>query len=622
MYQVWHNDNILSDVRDSDLTLYDTRLVQEDNLAGSFTFKMYPPHPHFGTLLKLSSWITIKKDNNTIYKGRVMDDKQLFDCSRHYVCEGKLAVLNDSIFRPFTFKGSPEDFFKQLVENHNSQVSNAQRLKPGIVTVTDPNDYINRSSVDYLSTWEVINTRLLQLLGGHIRVRYASDGDYLDYLSDYTSTATQDIRFGSNLLDITREVSAQETYTAMIPRGAEINEKRIDIVSVNNGKDYIVNEEAAAKYGIIFAPEDASTWDDVTLPVNLLHKATEALNQVGIKLKETIELSAVDLHLTDRQIAGFNIGEHINIISEPHNIRERYLLRKLEQDINNLQSTKITLGETRLTLTDMQSQSYYKTTEVSKRVDAIEKDYVTGKKIGDMIGDAAEEKVTEVMDGYINKNLVQGNNIELIVTADRKLQINAVVPENISHYQNDAGYQTEEEVLQAIEAAGTGISPTIEVASETETEYVLTISDASGSRDTPNLKGASGIAGKSAYAIAVEAGFLGSEEEWLQSLHGIPGEQGKPGEDGIAATVEVGEVITGPPGSKASVVNVGTKTAAVLVFTIPRGNTGSGGSGATGTEMFAFEIREDGHLWVISESEKAENFYINEAGHLMYRIGD
>lgn len=617
MYQVWHNEAILSDVRDNDLTLYDTRLVQEDNLAGSFTFKMFPPHPHFGTLLKLSSWITIKKDNHTIYKGRVMDDKQLFNCSRQYNCEGKLAVLNDSIFRPFTFKGSPEEFFYQLLENHNSQVSVAQQLKPGMITVTDPNDYINRSSVDYLSTWEVINTRLLQLLGGHIRVRYEADGDYLDYLSDYTSTATQDIRFGSNLLDITREVAAQETYTAMIPRGAEVNEKRIDVTSVNNGKDYIVNEEAAVKYGIIFAPEDVSTWEDVTLPVNLLHKATDALNRVGIKLKETIELSAVDLHLTDRQIAGFNIGEYINIISEPHNIRERYLLRKLEQDINNLQSTKITLGETRLTLTDMQSQSYFKATEVSKRVDAIEKDYVTGEKIGDMIGDATEEKVTEVMDGYINRNLVQGKNIEILVREDRKLQINAVVPEDISHFNNDIGYQTEEAVLQAIEAAGTGISPTVEVATETETEYVLTISDASGSRETPNLKGASG---KSAYAIAVDAGFQGNAEEWLQSLRGIPGEQGEPGE---AGTVEVGEVITGPPGSNAIVENVGTKNAAVLKFTIPRGNTGSGGNGtASGTEMFAFEIREDGHLWVTSESEKAENFYINDAGHLMYRIGD
>lgn len=30
-----------------------------------------------------------------------------------------------------------------------------------------------------------------------------------------------------------------------------------------------------------------------------------------------------------------------------------------------------------------------------------------------------------------------------------------------------------------------------------------------------------GINGKSAYEIAIEQGFLGTEEEWLNSLHGI-----------------------------------------------------------------------------------------------------
>jgi hypothetical protein len=35
--------------------------------------------------------------------------------------------------------------------------------------------------------------------------------------------------------------------------------------------------------------------------------------------------------------------------------------------------------------------------------------------------------------------------------------------------------------------------------------------------------GGSGAAGKSAYEIAVDHGFTGTEEEWLESLHGEPG---------------------------------------------------------------------------------------------------
>ena len=60
----------------------------------------------------------------------------------------------------------------------------------------------------------------------------------------------------------------------------------------------------------------------------------------------------------------------------------------------------------------------------------------------------------------------------------------------------------------------------------------------------------------------------------------IKGEQGKHGTDGAAATVAIGTVTTGEPGTMASVTNVGTDTAAVLNITIPRGDKGKDGTGA------------------------------------------
>lgn len=61
--------------------------------------------------------------------------------------------------------------------------------------------------------------------------------------------------------------------------------------------------------------------------------------------------------------------------------------------------------------------------------------------------------------------------------------------------------------------------------------------------------------------------------------NGIDGRDGVDGVDGIAATVSVGTVTTGEPGTMAEVTNTGTSTNAILNFKIPRGNTGSGGSG-------------------------------------------
>lgn len=60
----------------------------------------------------------------------------------------------------------------------------------------------------------------------------------------------------------------------------------------------------------------------------------------------------------------------------------------------------------------------------------------------------------------------------------------------------------------------------------------------------------------------------------------IKGEQGKHGTDGAAATVAIGTVTTGEPGTTASVTNVGTDTAAVFNITIPRGDKGKDGTGA------------------------------------------
>lgn len=58
---------------------------------------------------------------------------------------------------------------------------------------------------------------------------------------------------------------------------------------------------------------------------------------------------------------------------------------------------------------------------------------------------------------------------------------------------------------------------------------------------------------------------------------GATGPQGPQGNTGAAATVNAGTTTTGAAGSSASVVNVGTTSAAIFDFTIPRGDKGEQG---------------------------------------------
>lgn len=79
--------------------------------------------------------------------------------------------------------------------------------------------------------------------------------------------------------------------------------------------------------------------------------------------------------------------------------------------------------------------------------------------------------------------------------------------------------------------------------------------------------------------------YIWQGSEWVNTgrIKGEKGDQGEQGvqgvqgEDGKAATVEVGTVTTGEAGSQAVVNNSGTANAAILDFTIPRGEKGDKG---------------------------------------------
>ena len=79
-----------------------------------------------------------------------------------------------------------------------------------------------------------------------------------------------------------------------------------------------------------------------------------------------------------------------------------------------------------------------------------------------------------------------------------------------------------------------GFSPVITEV-ETELGYNLTITDVEGSNTitlkngTNGLNGTNGQDGKSAYEIAVDNGFVGTETEWLESLKGQDGQDGRDG---------------------------------------------------------------------------------------------
>lgn len=95
----------------------------------------------------------------------------------------------------------------------------------------------------------------------------------------------------------------------------------------------------------------------------------------------------------------------------------------------------------------------------------------------------------------------------------------------------------------------------------------------------------------------------------------------------FSASVKVGSVITGEPGSAAMVKNVGTVKDAVFEFSIPRGYKGDSGVTAPASGMFTLWVDSStGDLYVDypDGAEPPEFFYDNDTGNLyiIFEEGD
>lgn len=326
-----------------------------DNINGSATFKVFPTHPYYDKVTKLTTDIVIYRDDEPEFYGRVLYDDEDFSGTKKVFVEGELAFLCDSIQRPKVYHNiSVKAYVQDLIDIHNAQVEERKQFVVGRVTVKDSNDSLYRYS-NYEDTRTAFKEKLTSRLGGHLVIRHEDGLRILDYLSDedYYTRNTQGIRFGKNMLDFSKNMDASDLATCIIPLGAKldedeqdpaleaISEQRRTIVSVNGGVDYVTDDNAVKEYGKIYK---TVTWDDVTVPENLKKKAEEYLKSVQFE-KMVLELKAIDLNLTDESFQRFEIGNMIQCVSTPNGLDREFPLTKKKVYITSFKDNTVTLGD-------------------------------------------------------------------------------------------------------------------------------------------------------------------------------------------------------------------------------------------------------------------------------------
>lgn len=398
MYSIYADGAcIYSDVFAVDsMKVINPKLTLEDNGAGSLVVTLPPHNAGYASIVRMVTDISVQKDGEEIWAGRVLSESEDFYRNRILYCEGELAYFNDSTQPPAEYSGmSVRGYLERLIAVHNSKVAANRRFTLGAVTVVDknfPTYYTNHDK-----TMAVFNA-MVEQYGGHLRVRKVDGVRYLDYLAEYPDTCSQVIQFGSNIIDFTKQWDSTEFATVIVPLGNRLEDSPIEtldayltVESVNHGSMYVQSNEAVAVYGWI---EKAVTWDDVSDPAVLLEKAKAYLSDIQFDNME-LELSALDLHYLDVDVEAVKLLDEIRVISRPHGLDRMFPVTKLEIPLDSPEQTQFKLGTTvKTSLTSVNNQI---SAAILKKIDDLPKAHSILKE--------AKENATQIMNmattGYI-----------------------------------------------------------------------------------------------------------------------------------------------------------------------------------------------------------------------------
>lgn len=349
MITIYADSKKIYDPRIEELQLEEADLSQAKNKAGTLKFIIPANHAYSDMVVTPGiTRVTVKEDDDILFKGRIIRDNPDFWEDSEYTTEGQLAYLNDTVVRPYEFSGSPREYFTFLITQHNSQVEKERQFTVGRVTVSDPNDYIVRSNMHYPTTFEELQEKLLDKMDCFLVERWEDGVTYLDCLAEIRENNEQTAKYGENIVDIDRVKEIDSGFaTAIIPLGKKQEdengeEKYLTIASVNNGLDYVQDDEAVSKYGRIFKTVEH---EDVTLPENLLRKGKEDLKE-ALKSVESVTVTAADLSGTGVNVESFRFMKNVRCISKRHGLDFRSPIISLDRNLLDRSDYKITVGNT------------------------------------------------------------------------------------------------------------------------------------------------------------------------------------------------------------------------------------------------------------------------------------
>lgn len=319
-------------------------LTDEVNAVSSLEFTIPLSNDTASSVKPHTSVIKLESDGREIFRGTVNSVSKNFRGDTVVSCDGMIALMADVIKEPFTVTSRGiESYVTAIVKNYNDGVTADKEIKVGAVVGFENQTFSVSHSQECKNIFELLK-ELRSEKGGYIWSSYIGGDVYINYTKTIGKKSDQQIAFGSNLVSIEDQLEVGTLVTRVWPLGNE----GLTIASVNDGKAYLQNEAVELRYGRV----DKTVQVDSNDPYVVKSYGQAYLTRYAA-MRNTITLTAIDLHNLDKSISSFEVGDSVRVLSPPHGIDAEMVVNTISTDLVQISNSRITLGAKKGSITSI-----------------------------------------------------------------------------------------------------------------------------------------------------------------------------------------------------------------------------------------------------------------------------
>lgn len=414
MYLVYYGDQFVHDVYSDNRRVHDGKLSGDVNDYLTLEFTVPPTNPIVKSIKKrdYTHPVIATFDDQVLFRGYVEDTQEQLNTEVKVSCKGDLAMLADSLVRPYTtMQGDTsggkvyigrgfETLFTWFINQHNAHVvytgADGQqhgvekqfqiKYPPGSDTslahecaILDKRGSSNISSQSNPSTLGEIKDKILKALGAYIQLWYDGDTKCLALYANVPESLknNQVIQFCRNMTDYLYEDSCLDTYTAIRATGGnDANGNTITLAGIADGVkstsfykhgDVVYHMANAEKYGY---REYAWSDSDITNANTLLARAIARLQTMMVSA-QSIDISAMDMVFINSEYKHLLPGQVVPVQSAVHNVNLDLLVSSCNIDFDSPGSTKYTMGSSATRITKSYGSMLENITVVQDSIGAV-----------------------------------------------------------------------------------------------------------------------------------------------------------------------------------------------------------------------------------------------------------